>query len=305
MKFDLITILGPTTTGKTALAAHLAYHINAEIISADSRQVYKHMDIGTGKDYGDYEVKGTTIPAHLIDIHEPGYTYNVFEFQQDFFTIYHSLKEAGKKVIMCGGTGMYIESITKGYKLVPVPPDNTLRKELEKKSLQELTHMLQQMKTLHNITDTTSKKRVIRAIEIEKHYARHNISEAHLPKLNIRYIGVSVNRDTRRKKITERLHLRLEHGMVDEVKRLLAMGISAKDLVYYGLEYKYITLYLMGDMSYEDMVKKLNTAIHQFAKRQMTWFRKMERGGVKIHWIDGNNTMDDKVAQCLEIIKKP
>lgn len=294
--YDLITILGPTASGKTPFAAALAAELNTEIISADSRQIYRGMDLGTGKDLVDYTVNGRQIPYHLIDIVEPGYKYNVFEYQRDFLKAYEAIKQKGRLPVLCGGTGMYLESVLKGYKLMPVPENPELRARLADKSLDELTEMLQQYKTLHNSTDVDTVKRAIRAIEIEEYYTAHPVNERGFPQLNSLIIGVNIDRELRREKITRRLKQRLEDGMVDEVKRLLAQGIHAEDLIYYGLEYKYLTLYAIGELSYEEMFGQLEIAIHQFAKRQMTWFRGMERRGFTIHWIDATQPMEEKVA---------
>ena len=309
MPFDMITILGPTASGKTDLAALLAVSLgNCEIISADSRQVYKHMDIGTGKDLKDYVVNGTAVPYHLIDICEPGTKYNLFQYQQDFQQAYNDIKNRGKMPILCGGTGLYIEAVLKGYSLSPVPQNEQLRKDLEGKSLEQLTAMLQELKAqngsvMHNTTDVDSAQRAIRAIEIET-YNLHTPTELRqVPPVHSLIIGVDIDREARRNKITERLKSRLEEGMTDEVKALLDRGIPAEDLIYYGLEYKFVTEYLIGKLSYEEMFKRLEIAIHQFAKRQMTWFRGMERRGFTIHWIDALLPMDKKVEEILRISK--
>ena len=309
MPFDMITILGPTASGKTDLAAHLEVSLgNCEIISADSRQVYKHMDIGTGKDLKDYVVNGTAVPYHLIDICEPGTKYNLFQYQQDFQQAYNDIKNRGKMPILCGGTGLYIEAVLKGYSLSPVPQNEQLRKDLEGKSLEQLTAMLQELKAqngsvMHNTTDVDSAQRAIRAIEIET-YNLHTPTELRqVPPVHSLIIGVDIDREARRNKITKRLKSRLEEGMTDEVKALLDRGIPAEDLIYYGLEYKFVTEYLIGKLSYEEMFKRLEIAIHQFAKRQMTWFRGMERRGFTIHWIDALLPMDKKVEEILRISK--
>lgn len=294
--YDLIAILGPTASGKTPFAAALAAELDTEIISADSRQIYRGMDLGTGKDLVDYTVNGRQIPYHLIDIVEPGYKYNVFEYQRDFLKSYEAIKQKRRLPVLCGGTGMYLESVLKGYKLMPVPENSELRTRLADKSLEELTEILQQYKTLHNSTDVDTVKRAIRAIEIEEYYAAHPVDKRGFPQLNSLIIGVDIDRELRREKITRRLKQRLEDGMVDEVKRLLAQGIKAEDLIYYGLEYKYLTLYAIGELSYEEMFKQLEIAIHQFAKRQMTWFRGMERRGFTINWIDATRPMEEKIA---------
>ena len=282
---DFITILGPTASGKTSVAVKLAAEIDAEIISADSRQVYRRMDLGTGKDLEDYCIQGKNIPYHLIDIAEPGTKYNVYEYQKDFLQAYNDIRSRGKKVIVCGGTGLYLESVLRSYRLSPVPQNPELREQLSGKSLAELTHILSQYKTLHNTTDVDSAQRAIRAIEIAEYYKRTPIDDRPFPTLTSYVIGIDVDRETRRQRISARLKQRLDNGMVDEVKRLLAEGIPADDLIYYGLEYKFLTLYAIGKMSYEEMFRQLEIAIHQFAKRQMTWFRGMERRGIDIHWM--------------------
>lgn len=302
-KNNLIIILGPTASGKTRFASELAYGINGEIISADSRQVYRRMNLGTGKDYDDYFVNGTKIPVHLVDIHEPGYKYNVYEFQQDFFNVYHKIKESGKMPILCGGTGLYIEAVTKQYKLISVPVNTTLRSDLEKKSLDELEKILATYKKLHNKTDSDTKKRAIRAIEIEEYYTNHPEPEMHLPKIRPKYIGVKPDREERRQRITERLKLRFKTGMIEEVENLIKEGIKPEDLIYYGLEYKYITKYLTGEITYDEMFSQLNVAIHQFAKRQMTWFRKMEREGCQIYWINTSLPLKEKLEIANDILQ--
>lgn len=303
MNYDLVTILGPTASGKTPLAAALAYRLNAEIISGDSRQVYRRMDLGTGKDLADYVVDGKRIPYHLIDIIEPGYKYNVFEFQRDFLQAYDEIRQRGVLPILCGGTGMYIESVLKGYKLLPVPENPELRASLADKSLDELTTILAGYKKLHNSTDVDTVKRAIRAIEIEEYYRQQPVSAREFPAINSLVIGVDIDRDLRRTKITRRLKQRLDEGMVDEVRALLDAGIPAEDLIYYGLEYKYLTLYAVGQLTYDEMFHQLEIAIHQFAKRQMTWFRGMERRGFNIHWIDASLPMEQKVEEIVGLIK--
>ena len=302
---ELITILGPTASGKTTLAAHVAARLgNAEILSADSRQLYRGMDIGTGKDLADYVVDGTQIPFHLIDIAPAGERRNLFQYQQDFWQAYDEVVARAHQPILCGGTGLYIESVLKGYRMVPVPENPALRQSLQGKSLQELTEMLASMKTLHNTTDVDTPKRAIRAIEIQQYYREHNISEREMPRVNSLTIGLAIDRDLRRQRITARLHHRLEEeDMVGEVKRLLE-HLPPEDLIYYGLEYKYLTLYCIGKLTYDEMFNQLETAIHQFAKRQMTWFRGMERRGTPIHWIDASQPLEDKVEQVLDLIRK-
>jgi tRNA dimethylallyltransferase len=303
----MITILGPTASGKTPLAARLAAEIGGEIISADSRQVYRRMDIGTGKDLADYVVDGRQIPFHLIDIREPGTKYNLFEYQQDFFDAYEAIRSRGAVPILCGGTGLYIEAVLKGYHLSPVPQNQALRDSLEGKSLAELTQMLTDLKAktgsnMHNTTDVDSCQRAIRAIEIETYNIEHPTPRRELPPVDSVIIGVDIDRELRREKITRRLKVRLEEGMVEEVKALLDEGIPADDLIYYGLEYKFVTEYLTGEITYDEMFTRLEIAIHQFAKRQMTWFRGMERRGVEIHWIDATLPMEEKVFQIIQIV---
>jgi tRNA dimethylallyltransferase len=300
--YDLLVITGPTASGKTVLAANLASRLGGEVISADSRQVYRGMDIGTGKDLNDFLVEGKQIPYHLINIAESGYKYNVFEFQRDFKSVYEDLLARNTYPVVCGCSGMYIDSIISGYKLYEVPQDDGLRVRLEKKTMKELTEILSTYRKLHNITDIDTKKRVIRAIEIEHHNKVTSGKQTHFPVLKVLATGVMYDRESRRKKITERLMKRLDSGMVDEVKKLLDSGISWQTLIYYGLEYKYITLYLTGKMGYNEMVKDLETAIHQFAKRQMTWFRGMERKGIKIHWLDGELPLEEKIEKVLGLL---
>ena len=300
--YDLITILGPTASGKTPLAAALASRLDSEIISADSRQVYRGMDLGTGKDLADYTVADKTIPYHLIDIVDPGYKYNVFEYQRDFLEAYQSVCERGKLPILCGGTGLYLEAVLKGYRLIPVPENPELRNRLSDKSLDELTHILSSYKKLHNSTDVDTVKRAIRAIEIEEYYLTQDVEERSFPTLNSLIIGDDIDRELRRKKITRRLKQRLDEGMVDEVRQLIDNGVSPDDLIYYGLEYKYLTLYVIGEFTFEEMFHQLEIAIHQFAKRQMTWFRGMERRGFTIHWIDASLPMEQKVDSILNLL---
>ena len=302
MKYDLITILGPTASGKTTFASHLAYELDTEIISADSRQIYRGMDIGTGKDLVDYTVHGKQIPYHLIDIVKPGYKYSIYEYQRDFLKVYEPLKERNITPIFCGGSGLYLESILDSYQLAQVPKDQALREELKTKSLEELAEILSQYKTLHNTTDIDTVNRAIRAIEIEKYYAQEQLPERGFPKINSLIFGVDIDRDLRREKITKRLKERLEEGMIEEVERLLSSGLSAEDLIYYGLEYKFVTQHIIGELTYEEMFNQLEIAIHQFAKRQMTWFRRMERKGFDIHWIDAALPMSKKVDIVLKLL---
>ena len=303
--YDLLVITGPTASGKSALAAAVADKLNGEIISADSRQVYREMNIGTGKDYNDYFVDGKRIPVHLIDIADPGYKYNVFEFQHDFIDVYNDLLKRNVFPVVCGGSGMYVDSIISGYKLLEVPPDEELRKKLEKRSMEELITILGSCKNLHNTTDIDSKKRAIRAIEIEQYYKDHPVCRTDFPVIRSLIVGVKFDRDVRRERISFRLKQRLANGMVEEVKKLMEMGIERESLIYYGLEYKYITMYLTGNLTYDEMYKNLEIAIHQFAKRQMTWFRGMERRGTKIHWLDGNMPIEEKVERIIKLLINP
>lgn len=303
MNYDLITILGPTASGKTSLAATLAARLKTEIIGGDSRQVYRRMDLGTGKDLSDYVVDGYKVPYHLIDIVEPGYKYNVFEYQRDFLVAYEDIKARGLLPILCGGTGMYLESILKGYRLLPVPENKELRERLASKSLEELTDILSRYKKLHNSTDVDTVKRAIRAIEIEEYYLTQDVNARSFPEIHSLIIGVDIDRNLRRQKITNRLKKRLQEGMVDEVKALLEEGINPDDLIYYGLEYKYLTLYAVGKLSYDEMFSQLEIAIHQFAKRQMTWFRGMERRGFQIYWIDAEAPLNENVERIIDLIK--
>lgn len=303
---QMITILGPTASGKTTLAAALAADVDGEIISADSRQVYRRMDIGTGKDLDDYNVGGRHIAYHLIDIAEPGTKYNLFQYQHDFLNAYDDIRSRGITPILCGGTGLYIESVLKGYRLASVPENKALRAQLEGKSLAELTQMLTELKkrngsTMHNTTDVDTTKRAIRAIEIETFNGKHPTEAATLPQIDSLTIGVSIDRELRRRKITERLRQRLDEGMADEIRGLIDSGIKADDLIYYGLEYKYVTEYVIGKTSREEMFQRLEIAIHQFAKRQMTWFRGMERRGTKIHWIDATLPTEEKIKEIKRL----
>lgn len=300
-KYDLITILGPTACGKTHFAACLAAKTGGEIISADSRQVYKRMNLGTGKDYDDYLVNGKIIPYHLIDILEPGENYNVFEYQKDFLGALNEIKNRGKMPIMCGGTGLYIDAIIKGYRLLQVPPDNLLRKELESKTLEELTHILRKYRKLHNTTDIDTKKRAIRAIEIEEYHHQHPENGTLFPRFNTILIGIKYDREVIKRRITDRLNDRLKKGMIEEVEKLLGEGLKPEQLIYYGLEYKYITLYLTGEIEYNEMFSRLNIAIHQFAKRQITWFRKMEKEGAVIHWLEEHMSFENRLQAAISL----
>lgn len=302
--FNLISVVGPTASGKTALAVRLAAELGGEVISADSRQIYRGMDIGTGKDLGEYRWEGRKVPYHLIDIVEAGAKYNVFEYQNDFLKVWEDCRQRGVFPVLCGGSGLYVEAVLKGYKLLAVPVDEELRASLAGLSLPELAQRLAGYKKLHNTTDVDTVKRAVRAIEIEEYYLTHPYEEKDFPELRSLIVGVDVSREVRRERITARLHARLQEGMVEEVKRLLDSGIKPEDLIYYGLEYKYLTLYLTGELGYEEMVEKLNVAIHQFAKRQMTWFRKMERDGFDIRWLDASLDLEEKVAKVKEWMKE-
>jgi tRNA dimethylallyltransferase len=300
--YDLLVVTGPTASGKTTLAAAVACKIGGEIISADSRQVYRGMNLGTGKDYEDFIVDGINIPYHLIDIADPGYKYNVFEYQRDFIKVYYDLRKRKIFPVVCGGSGMYADSIISGYKMYEVPPDSGLRIELEKKSMEELREILMTFRNLHNITDIDTKKRVIRAIEIEHSSRNRRNYHSEFPKVRALITAILYDRETRRHMISERLKKRLDSGMIDEVKNLIAAGITTETMIYYGLEYKYITLYLTGKVSYQEMLRDLEIAIHRFAKRQMTWFRGMERRGIRIHWLDGKLPVEEKVAKVLQLL---
>lgn len=289
MEYDLITILGPTASGKTKYAVRAAKSLDAEILSADSRQVYRGMDIGTGKDLCEYD----GVPYHLIDIVDAGTKYNIFEYQRDFEKAYQDIVSRGKQAILCGGSGLYIESVTQGYKLQEVAPNPELRAELERYSDQELIAKLEALKPLHNNTDYDTRKRLIRALEIAIYQNEHPAIESNFLPKKTKYIGINVDRDTRNFKIDKRLDQRLEEGMLAEVQTLLDSGISPEDLIYYGLEYKFITLHLIGELSFKEMRDKLAIAIHQFAKRQMTWFRGMERRGIKIEWVEPDSDIND------------
>ena len=304
----MVTILGPTASGKTTLATRLAHTIGGEIISADSRQVYRNMDIGTGKDLADYVVDGKKIPYHLIDIAEAGTKYNLYQYQHDFHVAYQDIVSRDERPILCGGTGLYLEAVLKGYALSPVPQNAELRARLEGKSLAELTQMLSDLKAqtgsvMHNTTDVDSCQRAIRAIEIETYNIEHTTALRTMPGIDSLIIGVNIERDERRRKITARLEQRLDEGMVEEVRALLDSGIAADDLIYYGLEYKFITEYIIGKLTYEEMFRQLEIAIHQFAKRQMTWFRGMERRGTTIHWVDASLPMSEKLKEVLQLME--
>lgn len=300
-KYNLITILGPTASGKTSVAANVAKVLDGEVVSADSRQVYRGMDLGTGKDLVDYVIDGQPIRYHLIDVVDAGYEYNVFEYQKDFLKVFEDIANRGKLPVMCGGSGLYLEAVLKNYKLIQVPLNEELRQKLEEKSLDELTKILKACKSeLHNQTDVENEKRAIRAIEIEEYYLSHPEINTGMPDIRSLVVGVQFDRQTRRKRITTRLRQRLREGMLDEVQRLLDRGLTPEQLTYYGLEYKFMTQHLTGELTYQEMFDGLNVAIHQFAKRQMTWFRRMEKQGIEIRWMDGFMPLDEKVAKIVE-----
>lgn len=303
-QYNLVTVLGPTACGKTTLAVALAHRLHTGVISADSRQVYRSMDLGTGKDLDEYVYRGCQVPYHLIDIVDAGYKYNVFEYQRDFLKVYETLRADGQLPVLCGGTGMYLESVLRGYRLVEVPENKELRESLAGKSLEELTAILSAYKQLHNTTDVDTAKRAIRAIEIEEYYRTSDAHVREFPDIKSLTVGLDVSREVRRERISRRLRERLEQGMVDEVRSILATGVAPEDLIYYGLEYKYLTLYIIGELSYEEMVRQLEIAIHQFAKRQMTYFRGMERRGVPIHWIDAMLPTEEKVDLIEHLLRQ-
>lgn len=302
LRYDMLVITGPTASGKTSLAAAIASRIDGEIISGDSRQVYRMMNLGTGKDYGDYIIGGRKIPCHLIDITDPGFKYSVYEYQRDFLKVLSNLRSREKFPVVCGGSGMYIDSIITGYRLIEVPPDKEFRASLAGKSIEELTEILSAYKTLHNKTDIDTRKRAIRAIEIERYIRDSDENRTLFPEIKPLVVGVYFSREKRRERISERLKKRFEMGMEEEVRGLLNQGLTPEDLIYYGLEYKYITLYITGHLTYEEMYRSLETAIHRFAKRQMTWFRGMERKGIKIHWIDGELPMGKKTEIVMDLL---
>ncbi len=305
LKYNLVTILGPTATGKTGLAAHLAAKLNGEVISADSRQVYRGMDLGTGKDYEDYFVNGIEVPSHLVDIEDAGAHYNVYRFQTDFIDVFNEINARNKFPVLCGGSGLYLEAVLKNYRLIEVPPNKELRKELEGKTLEELTQILKDLKPrLHNETDVETDRRAVRAIEIEYYYREHPQEKSEMPKIKSLNVGIDFDREMRRQRITTRLKQRLDEGMLDEVQHLLDSGLTPEQLIYYGLEYKFLTLHLIGELTFDEMFSKLEIAIHQFAKRQMTWFRGMEKRGTKINWINGHLPMDEKVEAVIRLMEQ-
>ena len=305
---EMLTILGPTACGKTSFAVALADRLNGEIISADSRQVYRGMDLGTGKDLVDYSVNGRLIPYHLIDIVNAGEKYNVYRYQHDFLIAYNDIVSRGRMPVLCGGTGLYLESVLRGYRLCPVPQNPELRKSLEDKSLEDLVKVLLEYKKstgnkMHNTTDVDTAQRAIRAIEIEEYYKNHPLLDADFPDIDSLVVGLDISRELRRERISQRLRQRLDDGMLDEIRHLIDSGVAPDDLIYYGLEYKYLTLHVIGQLSYDEMFRQLEIAIHQFAKRQMTWFRGMERRGVEIHWIDATLPMEEKVDKVLHMMQ--
>lgn len=293
----MIIVTGPTALGKTRLAARLAAQLDAEIISADSRQVFKYMDIGTGKDLQDYVVEGQRVPYHLVDIRFPGDTFSVYDFVDEYNRIRPQILERGHNIILCGGTGLYIEAVVAGYHLPYVPIDQQLRERLQPLTDEQLAHMLADLRPLHNTTDLTDRDRLVRALEIELWKKDHPEDQPEVPPHII--LGVRAERALLRHRITERLHLRLQNGLIEEVKSLLDRGIPGEKMEFYGLEYRYVYRYLCGRISYEEMFSQLNTAIHQFAKRQDTWFRRMERKGFSIYWLDAAQGSDEIFAQAL------
>ena len=304
MLYNLLVVLGPTASGKTKLAANLAYCLNGEVISADSRQVYRGMDIGTGKDLLDYTVENKNIPYHLIDIVDAGYQYNVFEYQNDFVNVFNEIVSRNVFPVLCGGSGMYIEAIIKGYRLTEVPPDYKLRSELETLTDKELTDKLSALRPLHNTTDTSTRKRIIRAIEIALYFNNNQANDLQYPLLTPLIIGLNPDREIRRARITCRLEDRLKQGMIQEAEILINNGVPPETLEYYGLEYKFLAQYITGRICFNTMKEHLNIAIHQFAKRQMTWFRRMEKQGIKIHWIDVSKPFSSQIEQVLSLLSE-
>ncbi len=302
LSIPLITVLGTTAVGKTTFAARLASALDTEIISADSRQVFKGMDIGTGKDLNEYWVNNKRIPTHLIDIAEPGSEYNVFRFQHDFSVAFNEITSKGKTPILCGGTGLYIESVLSGYQLIEVPINENLRKELGQLSYNELVVKLSSLRMLHNSTDILDRERMLRAIEIEIYKKENDSRKPDFDLRNSIVFGILFDRKTVRSRITQRLLQRLDEGMIEEVERLLDIGISAEKVKWYGLEYKYVAMFILGELNKNEMFALLNTAIHQFAKRQMTWFRRMEKNGIKINWLEGENGLEENLQKALHQI---
>ncbi len=300
--YNLLTILGPTAGGKTLVASNVAYKFGGEIISGDSRQIYRGMDLGTGKDFKDYIVNNQKIEYHLIDIMDAGYKYNLHEFQKDFFDVFKKINKKNKIPILCGGTGLYIEAIVENYKLYEVPENDEFRKSLEEKSLEELIKILSEIKKVHNKSDFDTKKRAIRAIEIESFYKENPEKKVNYPKIKSLNIGVKFDRETQRKRITQRLTQRFEEGMIDEVRNLIKSGVLTETLMYYGLEYKFITQHILGHLTFDEMFNSLNTAIHQFLKRQMTWFRRMEKNGHQIYWLDGQMNIEEKLKKIEKLM---
>jgi tRNA dimethylallyltransferase len=300
--YRLITLLGPTAVGKTSLAARLAHSVGGEVISADSRQVFKGMDLGTGKDRKDYLVQGILIPSHLVDIAEAGTEYSLFSFIRDFKDAFNNIHSRGKMPVLCGGTGLYLEAVLQGYDLVEIPANPEFRESLASKSNSELLEMISAKRQLHNTTDSLERGRIIRALEIETF--RETVARSAVPEINPYIVfGLRFDRQIITERITQRLKSRLEQGMIEEVESLMKMGVAAKMLKYYGLEYKYVVMFLLGELSYEKMFSLLNTSIHQFAKRQMTWFRRMERNGILIHWLEGEDGQEQNLQTMLDHIK--
>ncbi|MBN4082117.1 tRNA (adenosine(37)-N6)-dimethylallyltransferase MiaA [bacterium AH-315-B15] len=301
MKKDLLVILGPTACGKTELASLLAAKLDAEIISADSRQVYRHMDIGTGKDLDEYEVDGKTIAHHLIDIHDPGYKYSIGEFQQDFENVYLKISKQRVLPILCGGSGLYIETALEGNSFLGIPSDHDFRLEADSLSQQKLERMYAEIgQEVKDLIPSDTRRRMVRAIEIDRFLKSKPDFEPHsIVDKNYIIFGLDVERENRREKITKRLKYRLDNGMIEEVEFLLKTFLQPEDLEYYGLEYKWVGRYLSGEISKDELFEKLNIAIHQFSKRQMTWFRRMEKNGFEINWIDASQAQAEKVENIL------
>lgn len=287
-QLTLITILGPTATGKTALAAEVAYRLNGEVISADSRQVFRGMDVGTGKDLADYNLHGTHIPYHIIDICDPAEEYSAYRFVNDFIKAFNDITARGKQPILCGGTGLYLDAVVRGYRLSDAPIDPEWRDSVKSCSDEELTARLASYGPLHNHTDTETRERLLRALEIQEYAVKHPENYSHLPEMQHRVFGIRLERQDIIDRIEQRLRTRLEEGMTNEVQRLIDNGVKPDRLMRFGLEYRHVTRFLLGQCSEEDMFRDLFIDIRRFAKRQMTWFRRMERNGVAIHWIDGN-----------------
>jgi tRNA dimethylallyltransferase len=300
--YNSIIITGPTASGKTALAAHLAYELNGEIISADSRQVYKKLNIGTGKDLAEYTVNNTPINHHLIDVAEVGTHFHLYDFITHFYGAFQAIEKLGKLPIICGGTGLYLDAIIKKHELAAIPNNFELRLQLEKLNLEQLIAKLFSYNNKPENADLTTKKRLVRAIEIADYLSNNNSPKTNFIDLKPIIFALDLPKEARRNKISIRLKHRLENGMIDEVKDLINEGISHERLQFLGLEYQYISKYLLNEMSYDEMFLKLETSIHQYAKRQMTWFRKMEREGNQIHWLDATKPMEENLIAIKLLI---